>query len=388
MFKKQVSSGVIAAAVILLLALIQFAYWALLGRQKAQVTTSGGGAMAGGGGRDRILDGHPEVAVETFAGDDAGYADGPSWQARFCGPNALALEAEGSLLVADSRNHRIRRVTPGGRVTTVAGSGEADGEGGRAEGAVEAAAFRYPSGVAAHGDGTIYVGDTGNHRICRIRDGQVTVLAGGAEGKGDGFGPAARFRYPAALALDSAGALWIADTGNQAVRQLDAAGQVTTPAAVPPEIAEALGDVKAPGAARRLLAWSEGGGDPAAAPGYRVGRLAGFTRAPGAAPTLPRLAADVEHHTLMVRSGSDFVLAAGRRSAQFALAGLQDSGGNRARLAAPAAVAMTRDGTVYVADYEGNRIRRVRLPGWLREGSVTAPRQGQGRFGGRRRRGR
>src|SRR5207248_10089464 len=104
----------------------------------------------------------------------------------FAGPNALALGRDGSLYVADSRNHRIRRVTREGVVSTVAGGSEPGGPGGMSEGPAPGALFRYPSGVALASDGTLYVADTGNHRICRVRDGFVRTVAGGTAGRADG----------------------------------------------------------------------------------------------------------------------------------------------------------------------------------------------------------
>src|SRR5438067_2422852 len=118
MFRKQVSPRVAALAIVLILAAVQFFYWRLLVYRPTVRAPMGGG----GGGMPpgpQVSVGLDSVQVELFAGGDPGYVDGPAWRSRFCGPNALALERDGSLLVADSRNHRIRRVTRAGVVSTV-----------------------------------------------------------------------------------------------------------------------------------------------------------------------------------------------------------------------------------------------------------------------------
>ena len=315
--------------------------------------------------------------VQTFIGDGPGYADGASWQARFCGPNALAILPDGTLYVTDSRNHRIRKIAPSGEVATVAGSGPPQGAGGRADGTAAASAFRYPSGIAAAADGTLYVSDTGNHRVCRIRQGRVDTLAGspdGSPGKADGTGTAARFRYPAALALDASGALWVADLGNSAIRRIDPTGRAATTSEVPQPVREALGDLEKAPAPRRMVAW--GGDDEGPEPReveFAIGRLSGETRAPGSRLTLPRLAGDEDHHVLVMRRGDRFALLAGRRDQDGVIPGLDDETGLRAKFALPCAVAVAEDGTAYVAEYEGNRIRKVVLPQWLVGGSLSPP---------------
>jgi sugar lactone lactonase YvrE len=366
MLRRQVSLKDAALLFFIVLAAIYALYWRGLVYRPPMKPPGMGGGGPPGGGRAAAM-GREDVRVETLAGGEPGYRDGAGWAARFDGPNALALASDGTLFIADSRNHCIRRLAPGGKVTTEAGGGEPGGPGGRAAGAAAAARFRYPSGVAWAPDGTLYIADSGNHRLCRLRDGQVTELAGGTEGRADGAGPAAQFRWPAALALAPDGALWVADAGNGVARRVDPGGQVTTPAP-PPVIAAALGLVAPANPPATIFASPDARGMPVATL-YTAGRASPYL---GSA-TLA-VFGDVDHHVLMAqRPGEPPLLIAGIREAKPAIA---DGPGNRAAFALPGAVVLAADGTAYVAEYEGNRIRRVFLPGWLVQGE---PPQAAGR---------
>ena len=182
--------------------------------------------VSDGGEANRIRRIAPDGQVSSFAGSSEGYADGRGGAARFHTPAALAVDRHGALYVADSGNHAIRRISPEGEVTTLAG----DGTPGLRDGPAAWSRLRAPMGVAVDGLGRVYVADTWNDRIRIIgRDGQVRTLAGGRErGFADGSGAQARFDTPTALALAPDGSLWVADTGNRALRRVDARGQVTT----------------------------------------------------------------------------------------------------------------------------------------------------------------
>lgn len=163
--------------------------------------------------------------VEGFGGDG-----GPAVDARLSRPVGLTLDAEGNLYVADVSNHRIRKVDTEGRISTVAGSGEA-GFGGDGGPAVEAPLFR-PRDVAVDGEGNLYIADTDNHRIRRVdRDGIITTVVGNGEVgfSGDG-GPAleASLSLPRSVAVDGAGCLFISDMGNLRIRQVNRDGIITT----------------------------------------------------------------------------------------------------------------------------------------------------------------
>jgi hypothetical protein len=160
------------------------------------------------GQANRVRVVRPSGVVEAVAGTGERGAvgdGGPATLAQLSTPRGLALDAAGNLYIADSLNHRVRRVAPGGTLTTVAGTGERgfDGDGGPGT----QARFNRPSGLALHADGTLYIADTGNHRLRSLApDGTVTTVAGtGEQGQeGDG-GPATRAQLdgPMHLALDA-----------------------------------------------------------------------------------------------------------------------------------------------------------------------------------------
>jgi sugar lactone lactonase YvrE len=166
--------------------------------------------------------------VSTLAGlvYYRGNADGTNSDARFDSPYGIAADRAGNVYVADTYNNAIRKVTPAGVVTTLAG-----GTYGSADGTNSEAQFNNPYAVAADNAGFVYVADTYNDTIRKIDPaGLVTTLAGraGAYGTEDGVGSRARFAAPAGLAVDSAGNIYVADTGNNTIRKVTLAGKVIT----------------------------------------------------------------------------------------------------------------------------------------------------------------
>ncbi len=164
--------------------------------------------------------------IEPLAGDGhPGDRDGASAQARFAEPYALLRTADGSVYFTDAGdNNRIRRLLADGRVETVAGQGE-----GLADGPGLQARFNTPSGIAADAQGNLYVADTGNHAIRRIgTDGQVTTVAGGTQGFADGPAAQARFDGPMGIAVDAQGQVFVADTWNDRIRVIGTDGNVRT----------------------------------------------------------------------------------------------------------------------------------------------------------------
>ena len=146
----------------------------------------------------------------------------------FSTPSGLALASDGTLYVADTGSHTIRRVTPDGAVSTLAG----DGTPGYADGPAARARFNGPIGVAVAADGRVVVADTYNDCIRVIEtDGMVKTLAGsGRPGASDGVADGASFDTPTGLAIDARGTVYVADTGNGIVRTVDFSGRATTPA--------------------------------------------------------------------------------------------------------------------------------------------------------------
>ncbi|MCL2829918.1 MAG: NHL repeat-containing protein [Betaproteobacteria bacterium] len=168
--------------------------------------------------------------VSTFAGDGtAGFRDGPARRARFDAPSGLGIAPDGSLLVADTRNNRIRRITMDGKVSTVAGAGTI----GLEDGAAAEALFDGPTGVAAAADGTIYVADTLNRSIRAIgTDGKLSTLAGERTPTPefrDGASAEARFDTPIGIVYDAKeDVLYVADTHNHRIRRVSRKGVVST----------------------------------------------------------------------------------------------------------------------------------------------------------------
>lgn len=173
----------------------------------------------------------PAAAVTTFAGSatsPSGSADGAGANARFFGPHAVAADSAGNLYVADSLNSTIRKITPAGEVSTLAGTATAYGS---TDGNGAAARFLLPSGIAVDRSGNVYVADSLNETIRKITPaGEVTTFAGAATtpGHADATGGAARFRTPMGLATDAAGNVFVADSNNAMIRKITPAGVVTT----------------------------------------------------------------------------------------------------------------------------------------------------------------
>jgi sugar lactone lactonase YvrE len=171
----------------------------------------------------------PDGTTTTFAGalKQWGRDDGVGGGARFWSPTGLALGAEGTLYVSDIYTRSVRKVTPGGEVSTLAGGGaglETDGQG-------TSATFALPYGIAVDVTGTLYVADTWAHTIRKITpDGTVSTFAGlrNTAGAKDGTGAEARFNNPMDVAVDASGNVFVADEFNHAIRKITPSGVVTT----------------------------------------------------------------------------------------------------------------------------------------------------------------
>jgi len=172
----------------------------------------------------------PAGQAGTLAGlaGNPGSNDGVGDNAQFRNPWGVAVDRSGTVYVADTSSSTIRKITPAGAVSTFAGlagnSGSSDGMGGQAR-------FSNPHGVAVDGAGNVFVADTGNNTIRKITAaGLVSTLAGraGSPGLADGAPGVSQLRHPQNLAVDNSGRLYVADTDNLAIRVLTSAGAMTT----------------------------------------------------------------------------------------------------------------------------------------------------------------
>jgi sugar lactone lactonase YvrE len=281
----------------------------------------------------------------TLAGGSPGTNDGLGGAANFGQPTGVAVDSAGNVYVADNTNCTIRKITPGGAVTTLAGL---PGIAGSADGMGSAARFNNPVGVAVDAAGTIYVADTGNDTLRKITPGgTVTTLAGtvGVSGGADGPPGAALFNQPAALALDAASSIYVADTASHTIRKVTPAGTVTT-------LAGSYGNSGKPdgvGAAARFYFPS----------GIAVDVLGNIYVADDANSDIRKLTPDGLVITLAGNPGEG---------------GFADGAGAAALFSSPVGIAVDRPGNVYVGD-SGNHVIRAVSPA----GVVTTP---AGRFPG------
>lgn len=279
----------------------------------------------------------PAGVVTTFAGlaENTGSANGTGSAARFNAPQGVAVDGSGNILVADTYNHTIRMITPAGAVTTLAGS---PGVSGTADGTGSAARFNLPSGVAAGGNGNVYVADTWNHTIRMITSGgAVTTLAGtaGVSNTDDGNGSAARFNMPFGLTVDAAGNVYVADSYNHAIRKIAPNGAVTTFVGM----AGVLGSADGTGSAARFY----------------------FPRGVAADGNGKLYVADTTNETIRLVSPEGLVVTAAGLHGQW---GFVDGTGSAARFQTPSGVAVDSGGNVYVSDAGNDAIRATGgLPG-------------------------
>jgi len=299
--------------------------------------------------------------IRTVAGSNQrGYSGdgGSATSAAFDQPRAAAVGPDGSVFIADTFNHRVRRVDPGGAVTTLVGTGQAafSGDGGPAG----AATLHWPHGVAVDPAGAgLFIADSANHRIRRVdlASGTITTLAGGATAgaAGDG-GPAvaAQLEDPKAVWVAPAGDLYIADSGNERIRRVDPSGTISTIAGT------------------GVQGYSGDGGPAIAAQFDGPRGLAGD----GAGNLY--VADDNNHRVRRIDPSGVVTTVAGTGVAEFS----GDGGPARsAQLDHPRGVAVDGRGNVFIADSMSHRIRMVDPAGTI---STVAGcgRQGFGGDGG------
>jgi ATP-dependent protease HslVU (ClpYQ) peptidase subunit len=177
---------------------------------------SSGNVIVADRGNHRIRKVTPGGVVSTLAGSGGNFSDGTGAGASFFYPDGVAVDNSGNVIVADRGNNRIRKVTSGGVVSTLAGSGS----GTFADGTGTGASFFGPTGVAVDSSANVIVADRGNNRIRKVTPGGVvsTLAGSGAEAFADGTGAGASFFGPTDVAVDSSGNVIVADTGDNRIR--------------------------------------------------------------------------------------------------------------------------------------------------------------------------
>jgi NHL repeat len=289
----------------------------------------------------RSIDTASRDAVVTAGTGAAGARGdgGPGTSAELSSPFGIAIDADGTTYVADRANNKVRKITSAGTISTFAGTGTA-GSGGDG-GAATAATLNLPRGVAVHG-GSVYIAETGGHRIRKVAaDGTISTVAGtGTAGAGGDGGPAtsAQLSSPQAVAVAADGTLYVADTGNNKVRRIGTGGTISTFAGT---------------------GTAGAGGDGAAA-----------TAATLSGPT--GVAVDAAGNVLIGDTANNKVRRVATSGTISTFAGTGTAGGagdgaaaTAAQLSAPRGVAVDSAGVVYIADYGNFKVRRVSASGTI-----------------------
>ncbi|MBI4479529.1 MAG: hypothetical protein HY651_05860, partial [Acidobacteria bacterium] len=283
----------------------------------------------------------PAGVITTVAGNgvigDSGDG-GPATNARLAFPIGLAMDASGNLFIADLYNHRIRRVTPGGTITTVAGTGVDgfSGDGGQAT----SAQLSQPRGVAVGTDGSLYIADSTNFRVRKVSPGGIisTFAGDGVPRFGGDGGPAtsASLDFPSGVALDAVGNLFIATTGSHRIRKINLAGSISTVAG------NGMNTFSGDGGPATSAALN----DPVAVTVDSGGNLF--------------IAEFSNQRIRRVNSAGTITTVAGNGEFKFAGDG---SAASSAALDLPLGVAADAAGNLYIADTQNHRVRRVSSSG-------------------------
>ncbi len=328
----------------------------------------------------------PAGVVSTLAGlaGNVGSTDGTNGAARFNGPSGVAVDSEGNVYVADTSNHTIRKVTPAGVVTTMVGSA---GETGSDNGTTSVARFNGPSGVAVDSLGNLYVADTSNHTIRRVTPGGVVSTLAGLAGNAGSTDTPARFLRPAGLAVDGVGNVYVADQNNHTIRKVSPAGVVTTLAGLAGNVGSTDGldsaarfnlpsGVAVDGAGNLYVVDQNNFTIRKLTPAGVVTTLAGLAGSAGSTEGTGRAArftsplgvavdsagnvyvADAGNHTIR-KSTTPEVYTIAHLAGPLGGNGSSDGKGSAARFTSPSGVAVDSAGNVYVADSGNHTIRKV-----------------------------
>ena len=267
--------------------------------------------------------------VYTIAGTGKkGDKDGPANESTFNHPTEIAIDNDGIIIVVDSYNHKIKGIDLNGNVFTIAGTGEI----GDKDGPGNEAMFSYPHGIAIINDGTIIIADSYNHKIKGIDlNGNVYTIAGtGEKGDEDGSGKEATFCPPGGIAIDNDGTIIVVDSYNKKIRGIDPYGNVYTIAGTGKR-----GDKDGHG--NKATFWF-----PCGIAIYNDGII---------------IVVDVGNNKIrgIDLDGNVFTIAGtGKR-------GDKDGHGNKATFYSPEGIAIRNDGTIIIADTYNHKIRGIRM---------------------------
>ncbi|MFF6952812.1 RICIN domain-containing protein [Streptomyces iakyrus] len=299
---------------------------------------------------------HADPPISTVAGTGgAGFSgdNGPASSAQLNRPYGIAVDTTGTVYFSDYNNHRVRKITTDGRISTVAGTGAA-GFGGD-NGPAASAQLNCPREIAVDAAGAVYITDAGNHRVRKVTaDGKISTFAGtgtaGFSGDG-GLATAARLNYPLGVAVDGSGAVYIADHHNHRVRKVTADGKISTFAGTG-------------------TAGFAGDGGPALSAQLRRPYALAVDTADGLC------IADAENHRVRkVSADGTISTVAGSGTAGF---GGDGGPAASAKLNLPLGVVADSSGTLYISDYHNHRVRKVTADGTI----STAAGTGTAGFGG------
>ncbi len=319
-------------------------------------------------------------SVTTFAGSaTAGYADGLGAAALFSNPGGMASDASGNIYVCDIFNNRIRKIAPDGTVTTIAGSGVA----GNSDGPALSAQFYAPQALAVDGQGNIFVADYGNSLIREIVAATNTVKTFAGNGyvgyvDGDAL-KTAEFNGPSGIAVDASGNLFVADRNNNMIRKITSAGVVSTiagtktPGYVNGTVNTTTGTYASFRDPSSLVVDSQGNiyvadlGNSAIrkiTPAAVVTTIAG---GPGQASLLgsPMALTMDQQGNFFIADESGRVIELTAASVLYDLAGAPnvagyaDGIGAAAKFNNPQGVCITPSGSIFVSDFNNNMIRKV-----------------------------